>query len=92
VDPRIPYTSHNSSACLSIETGDILSVWDACCEYLLRASAPGSDVDLCIAHPEQISGKAVDFGQRAKQEVLTTEEANQIAMDWAIASNSDLRT
>ncbi len=55
VDFRIPYTSHNSSACLSVETVSILSVWDACCEYLLHACASGSDVGLCIAQPEQIS-------------------------------------
>jgi hypothetical protein len=79
VDPRIPYTSHNSSACLAVESGSILSVWDACCEYLLDAAAPGSDVGLCIAQTEQISEQVMEFGRRAKQEVLTAVEAEQIA-------------
>jgi hypothetical protein len=84
VDPRIPYTSHNSSACLSAETASVLSVWDACCEYLLRAGAPGSDVGLCIAQPEQVSEQVMDFGRRAKQEVLTAVQAEQLAADLRI--------
>lgn len=79
VDPHIPYTSHNSSACLSVETASILSVWDACRAYLLRESAPGSDVGLCIAQPELIAEQVITFGQRAKLEVLTMAEAEQIA-------------
>jgi hypothetical protein len=84
VDSRIPYTSHNSSACLSVETAFIPRVWDACCEYLLRVGAPGSDVGLCLAQPEQISEEILDFGQRAKLEVLTAGEAQQIASDFRI--------
>lgn len=84
VNPRIPYTSHNSSACLFVKAASIFSVWDACCEYLLRASASGSDVGLCIASPEQISERVMDFGGRAKREVLTTGEAEQIASEFRI--------
>jgi hypothetical protein len=84
VDARIPYTSHNSSACLSVETVSVLSVWDACCEYLLQAAAPGSDVGLCIAGPEQVSKQVMDFGNHAKQEVLTAGEAEQMASDHQI--------
>jgi hypothetical protein len=84
VDSRIPYTSHNSSACLSVETGSVPNVWDACCEYLLQAGAPGSDVGLCIAQPDKILEPVMDFGRRAKLEVLTTGEAEQIASDARI--------
>jgi hypothetical protein len=79
VDSSIPYTSHNSSACLSVETRYISNVWDACCEYLQRAAAPGSDVGLCMAQPEQISEPVLDFGRRAKLEVLMLEKAEQVA-------------
>jgi hypothetical protein len=81
MDTRIPYTSHNSSACLSVEADSVLSVWDACCEFLLRASASGSDAGLCIARPEQISDRVMGFGNRAKLEVLTAGEAEQLAAD-----------
>jgi hypothetical protein len=84
VDPRIPYTSHNSSACLQVATGSISNVWEACCEYLVRAAAAGSDVGLCIAQPEQIPEMVMEFGKRAKLEVLTAEEASQIAADFQI--------
>lgn len=83
-DLRIPYTSHNSSACLCVETASVPGVWDACREFLLQAGAPGSDVGLCIAQPEQVSKQVTDFGNRAKQEVLTTGEAEQLAAEHRI--------
>jgi hypothetical protein len=85
VDPQIPYTSHNSSACLSLETESAEDVWDACREYLLRESAIGSDVGLCLARLETVTQQVMDFGRRAKIEVLTIREAKHIA------SNSGLR-
>ena len=54
VDPQIPYTSHNSSACLSAETEHVEDVWEACREYLLRESALGSDAGLCLAPAEWV--------------------------------------
>jgi len=59
-------------------------VWDACCEFLLRASVPGSDVGLCIAQPEQLSEPIMEFGRRAKREVLAAAEAEQMAADFQI--------
>jgi len=79
VDPQIPYTSHNSSACLSIESDSAFLVWDACREYLLRESAPGSDAGLCLAPLEFVTEQAIAFGRRAKLEVLTMHEAEQVA-------------
>lgn len=79
VDPRIPYTSHNSSACISIETKNINDVWDASREFLLRESAVGSDVGLCIAAWENIPEEVLSFGRRAKVEVLTMLEAQETA-------------
>ena len=84
VDPRIPYTSHNSSACLSVEADSVLGVWEACSEFLLRESAVGSDVGLCIAQAELITEQVMNFGHRAKIEVLTMREAGQIASDLRI--------
>src|SRR5512147_187291 len=51
VDPRIRYTSHNSSACLTVVAQpDRLSVLiEAGCEFLTNNSAPGSDAGLCVA-------------------------------------------
>jgi hypothetical protein len=79
VDPRIPYTSHNSSACLSIETENASDVWDASREFLLRESAVGSDVGLCIAEWDAVTEQVQSFGRRAKLEVLTMPEAQETA-------------
>jgi hypothetical protein len=79
VDPQIPYTSHNSSACMSIETENAEDVWEASREFLLRESAIGSDVGLCLAQIDLISEQVLDFARRAKLEVLTMLEAEQTA-------------
>ena len=79
VDPQIPYTSHNSSACMSIETENTEDVWEASREFLLRESAIGSDVGLCLAQIDLISEQVLDFARRAKLEVLTMLEAEQTA-------------
>jgi hypothetical protein len=79
VDPQIPYTSHNSSACLSVETENPDGVWEASREFLLRESAEGSDVGLTLARWDSINDGAYSFARRAKLEVLTMLEAQQTA-------------
>jgi len=86
VDPRIPYTSHNSSACLEVtcspaREGDLVGL---CREFLLRESAPGSDAGLCVARWEQASQDVVTFGHRAKVDVLVAGEAEALARARAI--------
>ncbi len=84
VDPRILYTSHNSSACLSVETENMEDVWEACSVYLLRESAIGSDVGLCLAPWESITEQGMAFARRAKLEVLTKDEAERTAAEAGI--------
>ena len=86
VSPEIPYTSHNSSACLLFEAEPEkeAEIWQACCDFLLRESAPGSDAGLCIAQWETVSAQVQAFGLRAKQVVLTQLEAEQTALDNGI--------
>jgi hypothetical protein len=79
VDPQIPYTSHNSSACMSIETENPGDVWEASREFLLRESAPGSDAGLCLAAWDSINKCVMSFAARAKLAVLTMLEAEQAA-------------
>jgi hypothetical protein len=79
VDPRIPYTSHNSSACLSVDTENADEVWEASREFLLRESAPGSDAGLTLAQWDSINAEVLDFGRSAKLEVLTMPAAEQTA-------------
>jgi len=78
-DRRIPYTSHNSSACLEIETHDPSPLIGFTREYLLRESAPGSDAGLAVALFEQVGPEIVEWGLRAKKEILTQDEARRLA-------------
>jgi len=78
-DARIPYTSHNSSACLEIESNNVQDLYPFCADYLIRESAEGSDAGLCIAPYEHVSELIIQWGQRAKKEIITQEEARKIA-------------
>jgi len=86
VDPRIPYTSHNSSACLTA-TADPARLDDliaACRAYLERESAPGADAGLCVAPAGAPAGALREFGARAKREVLTRTEALALAEEAGV--------
>lgn len=78
VSPEIPYTSHNSSACLAMDffAADHAAVVQHCREYLLRESAEGSDAGLCIGRQSAVTAAAIGFGQSAKVRVLTQPEAH----------------
>ena len=81
VHPDIPYTSHNSSACLDVELagGSFDTLAGFCRDYLGAESAPGSDAGLCIAAFDSVPESAVEFGRSAKQVVLTREGARELA-------------
>ena len=77
--PDIPYTSHNSSACLEVDTLDYENLKDYCRNYLLKVAAEGSDVGLCIADFNKISEEHIDWGLRAKKEILCKSHAFDLA-------------
>jgi tRNA(Ile2) C34 agmatinyltransferase TiaS len=80
VDPRIPYTSHNSAACLVLSSGrDGKDLVHHCRRFLRDESAPGSDAGLCVARWGQIDDRLVAFGRRAKRDVLTMDDARMLA-------------
>jgi hypothetical protein len=85
----VPYTSHNSSACIVLEAdGDGAGVVDAVVEvgelYLPGIASPGADVGLCVAEQFRIDEAVMGWGRRAKAEVLTMEEAHRVAGDAEI--------
>lgn len=81
VSPRIPYTSHNSSACLTAVLGEADRDRAAahCREFLLAHSAPEADAGLCLAARPEVEAAVVAFGGRAKREVLSADEALDLA-------------
>lgn len=78
-DRRVPYTSQNSSACLIVENFDIDKIHQVCRDYLLSTAVDGSDVGLCIIKEKQITEEIINWGFRAKREILTQDEARAIA-------------
>lgn len=89
VDPAVPYTSHNSSACIVLETSlereqAIATMVEVGELYLPEIASQGSDVGFCVAEQSQISAAVVEWGRRAKVEVLTMDEAHEVAADAAI--------
>lgn len=81
VHSSIPYTSHNSSACLDLDLRDdaVGPARDFCREYLASESAPGSDAGLCVAAFDGVPEELVEFGCAAKERVLDRPAAHALA-------------
>ena len=80
VDPGIPYTSHNSAACIVGKvSGNDYWIRNYCSDFLLGHAATGSDVGLCIAFGEEIHNEIIHFGNQAKQVILTKPAAEKLA-------------
>jgi hypothetical protein len=81
VDPRIPYTSHNSPACLIVTAAASAAqeIFDVAGGYIVTRCAPGSDPGLCVAEQEKVGAEVVRFGQRASSEVVSKLEATTVA-------------
>lgn len=80
VHAAIPYTSHNSSACIVLRgVRDAATVFSVSCHYLQEAAAEGSDAGLVLVQRKRVSEAVLNWGQRAKHDVLTLEEARTLA-------------
>jgi hypothetical protein len=82
VDDAIPYTSHNSSACLIVESsrnGDLLhELTDRAVKHLERHAVAGSDPGLCVA-AEGAPGLdgLMGFGLSCTRSVMSQKDALQ---------------
>lgn len=83
IDDRIPYTSHNSSACMLVELdGSSLKdeLLSRAVAYLESESSNGSDPGLCYASEEDLSlDELIAFGFRCTREVVTQKDALKAA-------------
>ncbi len=83
VHPDVPYTSHNSAMCFvaDINAPDIEPLISHASVFLERESAPGSDPGLCVALPDRLpaAGEIIDYGKRAKRQIITKAEAYALA-------------
>lgn len=79
VDPRVPYTSHNSSACLVLKgVSDPAAVFALACEYLSANAAEGADVGVVLRRRDAVPPSVLDWGHRAKREVLLLDDARAL--------------
>lgn len=86
VDPAIPYTSHNSAACIVLgEVDDEGAVFRLACDYLAGAAAPGSDVGLCVLRRGAVDAALGQWGRAAQQRVLTLAAARTLASEHGLA-------
>ena len=99
IDPRIPYTSHNSSACIAwaaepeVDAGTIVEVAG---QYVEVVSATGSDPGLAIGVAPTWSDawgrqELMDFGYMAKNDVLDRSVALTFAesCDITLSAHGD---
>ncbi|NUQ64967.1 MAG: ABC transporter substrate-binding protein [Pirellulales bacterium] len=84
-DPRVPYTSKNSSASLLFDVEDANGVLDLARRIrslMLEWYVAGSDPGLCVTDcvPQSVS----DFGRRCQKEVVSQQDARQLAAESGI--------
>lgn len=82
IHPDIPYTSHNSAMCFSIRSGLTLDeIHQHAVKHLARESAPAADPGIPILDLDSNYDAIalMDFGRRAKNEVLTKVAAYGLA-------------
>lgn len=81
VHTNIPYTSHNSSACIALESSmeSCDKIIELSAAYLLENASEGSDAGLCVCPEDKVSDALREYAIRAKQEVLTMDMAKELA-------------
>lgn len=79
VDPRIPYTSHNSSACVVVDIsspsrGEILI--SRAVDHIEKTAVKGSDPGLCfVREGDPAIASLMAFGRMCTERVVTQQEA-----------------
>jgi hypothetical protein len=81
VHPDIPFTSHNSSACLALTgaAAGVAPVADAARRFVLDRLNAGANPGLCVLAPASVPELLLGFAKRAQTEVLTLAEADEVA-------------
>jgi hypothetical protein len=81
VHPDIPFTSHNSSACLLAEEGrgSLQEVAGRARDFVLAHPNAGANPGLCVMDAAAVPPFLLGFAKRAQSEVLTLEEADSMA-------------
>lgn len=76
---KIPYTAHNSAVCMSVDTSDMEALREMVRDFLSLESERHSNVGLGVSRWESVTHEVIAWGRRAKEEVLTLDEAREVA-------------
>jgi hypothetical protein len=79
LDPRIAFTSHNSGACVAIDSPAPAETFLFAMDFVARRSAEGSDPGVCVSRAGEVTPEVIEFGWRATREVVTMDEAHRLA-------------
>ena len=79
VDPRIPYTSHNSGACIAVEGDGGAGAAEFAFEFVAGRAADGSDPGVCVAASEAVPPEVASFGRAAGCRIVEMDEALTLA-------------
>jgi len=83
-DSRIPFTSHNSGACVAVEWAGEIEGLNFVTKLIADWSADGSDPGVCIVDVESVRPAIIDWGWAATRRVLTMDHAQLVARDYGI--------
>jgi hypothetical protein len=78
-DRAIPYTSHNSGACIEVQGPGDKDEVQFIFDHVAKVSAEGSDPGVCIAYKDDVDQQIVDFGISAQQIILKIEDSFKTA-------------
>lgn len=81
VDPRVPYTTHNSAACLIFETATppLEALIADAGAFLEQIMASVADPGLCVAAQDDVPETVTAFGHRAQENVVSKTDAYDVA-------------
>jgi hypothetical protein len=75
IDEAIPYTSHNSGACIGVAVDDVIEAARCAVDFVACNAAQGSDPGICVALKDDVGDNVMEFAACAQTEILKIEEA-----------------
>jgi hypothetical protein len=86
VHPDVPYTSHNSSACIEAWGGESEeALLDAAREFLKQNWHEGANPGLCVIRADAVPDRLVELGRAAQREVLDLDAFDERIRDLGLA-------
>ncbi|KPL24527.1 MAG: hypothetical protein AMJ75_03555 [Phycisphaerae bacterium SM1_79] len=79
VDPAIPYTSHNSGACIAVETNDNIESARFAFDFVAQRAAEGADPGVCIGQADVIEPDIMEFAKAATHRIVKIQDAFSLA-------------